>query len=212
MQVDEAIDALFTDPSAFLERNYVTIAGGNERLSQLSIFRIQKQTMSFALQNGVNVVSKRQKWMISVRDEHPGRVLSSGEYGDGPYSEFRAYYVAMRQMAEGLDTTHFTLPQDGPDLMLTSQLSGCTFGHGSQARGGACIVSHLQPTAAGAAADNPAMRVQSLGGLGADGGRVFQRYVDYTDRATVVGHRTAGIWHFYTQLQVNRELSGVREI
>src|SRR5262249_16967283 len=41
--------------------------------------------------------------------------------------------------------SHYTLPTaGGPDIMLTSKLSGCRFGVGSDAVG-SCLVSYVQP-------------------------------------------------------------------
>src|SRR5262249_37912823 len=60
--------------------------------------------------------------------------------------EFNAYYIPMVQTSDVQGgASHYTLPTTGlPNLMITSKLSGCTFGVGSDANGSK-LVSHVQP-------------------------------------------------------------------
>lgn len=115
--------------------------------------------------------------------------------------KFNAHYVAMKQIGDAPQTTHYTLPGTGPDLMLTSQLSGCTFGVGSAADGSQ-LVSHIQPNADATPADLHHAVVGAMTG-GTD--KLLERqsdasYGDTSNRATVVGVRNGGTWNFYTQI------------
>jgi hypothetical protein len=102
---------------------------------------------------------------------------------------------------------HFFLPSNsGPDLMLTSQLTGCTFGYGSQVQGGACLVSPLQPAGSGSGARAPgatseigqrALKHAVLGPM--TNGTALE--TSGSAKVTVIGHRQAGTWTFYKQVK-----------
>jgi hypothetical protein len=124
-------------------------------------------------------------------------------------SEFNAWYIAMAVLGAKEKTTHFMLPgNDGPDLMLTSQLSGCTFGIGSGTNTGGYLVSHIQPT--GGSTDDDVRNdlhetmVSRLGNVEA----LFERenrpgehdYGEQHTRATILGVRHNTNWQFWAQL------------
>jgi hypothetical protein len=114
--------------------------------------------------------------------------------------EFNAYYVPMAQTADAArQSSHFILPGTGPDIVLTSRLSGCSFGVGSNS-GNATLVSHIQPNLAieggTARANDLAQNMQS--GF-ASQGQVVSRGDDYSDLATVIGKRSGTKWVFYLQ-------------
>jgi hypothetical protein len=191
MNTSSAIAALFKDPHDFLLHNLVKIFGGATLHSKLRIFTIEKK-------EGVNItgpstrdasrMKSRERWDIKVTPKQPGSGLAE--------NEFEAYYLAMKQLDDDFQTTHFTVPLDGPDLLLTSQLSGCSFGFASTLDGN-CMVSHIQPSKAGAVADSGKMASKIL--EGAMGGSVFGRS-QYDEMATVLGHRQKGHWAFYAQM------------
>jgi hypothetical protein len=123
-------------------------------------------------------------------------------------NEFNAYYVPMAQMDDVWNgSSHYVLPSaGGPDVMITSRLSGCRFAVGSDANG-AVLVSHVQPSKA----INEGLRQGSLagvvsGGFAQQGGTQtasFAMEQDYAkgDKAAVIGLRNGGTWHFYLQAQ-----------
>ena len=90
--------------------------------------------------------------------------------------------------------------------MLTSQLTGCTFGVGAQVPGGSCLASHIQPAGSGGGSRAPgalseigkkALKHAVSGPLG-DNSTILE-----TTGATqicVVGNRDNGTWQFYKQV------------
>lgn len=115
--------------------------------------------------------------------------------------EFNAYYVPMVQTSDvTANRSHYTLPTaGGPSVMITSKLSGCTFGVGSDATG-AKLVSHVQPNL-----DLPKgnQRKQNLAtsvgsGFNAVEG-AFRSGEEYAETGAVIGCRTGVAWKFYLQ-------------
>lgn len=104
----------------------------------------------------------------------------------------------------GLNASHYTLPTvlgpNEPDIMMTSQLSGCTFGVGSTALG-ATLVTHIQP-------DQSLAQHQRRPGLDNTINNSFQGNFDtfgrpdYAHYGAVMGKLSGGGWKFY--LQANR--------
>ena len=117
--------------------------------------------------------------------------------------EFNAYYIPMVQTADALGgASHYSLPTaGGPDVMITSKLSGCTFGVGSSATG-ATLVSHIQPDLSLAAGPARATDLDTAvtGGFNAMTGQ-FRKGTEYTDYASVIGRRSGGVWKFFLQAQ-----------
>ncbi len=118
---------------------------------------------------------------------------------------FAAVSVSMRSFNavtgayEDTATTHHVLPTDGPTIMVTTMLSGCTFGIGSNA-GGARLVSHVRPPEG--RRDNQARLLldQTIRGGFQGGGRLKVSVMSSLDeRGTVVGIRTGDAWTFYAQ-------------
>lgn len=116
----------------------------------------------------------------------------------------RVWYVRMQEMNQTAVDTHFCLPRvGGPDLMLTSMLSGCSFGVGNPSHGGQ-MVSHIRPPNAlggtqGMSADQLDPLVEA--GLGSGTRALFSRTTQtgYTDQASIIGVRRNGDWGFYAQ-------------
>lgn len=209
MDLEDAVAMLMDHPKDFLERNALTIAGGSDLTSGVRIFTMEKQGLAEVSLNGPGWSGARkvELWRAQVTPDTSGRVLRRFTAGTAEKAEFRAYYVAMRQIEEDVTTTHYALPAaGGPDLMLTSQLSGCTFGYGSQSQGGACLVSHIQPAGAGGGRRAPgatseigkaALRFAVLGPM--QGGTVLETSGQV--KVTVIGSRTNGRWVFYKQVK-----------
>lgn len=116
--------------------------------------------------------------------------------------EFNAYYVPMVQTSDvATGNSHYVLPSNAQalDMMITSQLSGCTFGVGS-AGNGAQMVSHVQPnnsiTNTGQKATDLSQAV--LGGFGQPAGTAAKGS-SYEQYGAVIGRRTGAKWNFYIQ-------------
>jgi hypothetical protein len=121
---------------------------------------------------------------------------------------FQAWYIPMTDMSGGGGglAHHVTLSgKDGPDIALTSQMSGCTLGIGSAATDGSRLVAHIRPPLGQPTAQTHAnMRNDaSLGTMDA----FFERpsrpgnrsYGNPHNRAAIIGVRRANRWRFYAQ-------------
>lgn len=206
------VKALFTDPEKLLRRCYLHIAGGATRTATLPLLPLppangQAQVATFAISiaDNKNVTGFTTGW-AGFHGETKARAFVRLTKQPGAAKamladdEFNAYYVPMVQTVDVTGgTSHYTLPTRGePTIMITSKLSGCRFGVGSNAEG-ALLVSHVQPNAN----LQPASRQSNLEAHVASGfsGRVraFAIGDTYADMATVVGRRAGKRWHFYQQ-------------
>lgn len=186
----DAITALIADPKAFLTRHHLTIAGGDKTASE------GKAVFTLVENPGAKHTAKvEQVWRLTRTSKDP-----TGGIDDD--CEFVAFYVPMRQCGDDVLTTHVKLPGTGTDdFMITSKLSGCTFGAVST-RGGT-TVSHMQPP--GGTSENRKLAKQAVK-HGMPGGlftrvHTFYKGTDYSDTAAVVGKRVAGKWKFFCQSQ-----------
>lgn len=207
MKVEDAATALLADPPGFLAKNALTLAGGSTLSSDLRIWYLSKAgnplasvAMSGTDPSGTAWTGTRkiEAWRASVTSDTSDRVLKTYKLGTEDVAEFRAWYVAMRQVGEATATTHFFLPgTGGPDLMLTSQLTGCTFGFGSQSPGSGVLASHIQPPKAATGLGANDLRNAVAGPLGADA-----TLIETTGlvKVSVIGHRVGGVWRFYKQV------------
>jgi len=125
--------------------------------------------------------------------------------GNPAADEFDAYYIPMVQTSDVVDgTSHYALPTDNTALsfMMTSQLSACMFGTGSDANG-AVLVSHVQPKKdpnTGTYLDRKHLVANVSSGFGELGGSVGKGQ-GYTEMAAVIGKRKGSSWSFYCQEQ-----------
>lgn len=225
--IDDAFDQLYSSPEQFMQTYYFKLTGAydppnspNPKTSGLSIFRFSEIEYCPMTLNGHAV----EGYEATVLRDNPGRALQSGKAGNVNWLEFRAYYCAMKKAGTGLNGgapggSYFSLPPDGDyELMITSQLSGCTFGIGNQVQGGACTVSHLEPADA-SPTGNILMQQQTHALHGDNVNVMFQHSLrggggqGYDERAHVVGKRGPnGIWHFWAQRfkgGLVREIEGV---
>ena len=115
---------------------------------------------------------------------------------------FYAEYVAMGQVEGDRAATHRMLPATGgPGIMVTAQMSGCTFGIGSDADGSR-LVSHIQPPLAEKQAPSRARLLAHATAAGFDQERpqsAFRRGQDYEFEAVILGVRRGGRWRIYAQ-------------
>jgi len=210
MDVTDAVAQLTNDPAGFLASNALTIVGGSTLSSALRIWKLSDSGTIQAATSGPGWSGYKtvRHWRAQVTPDTSNRSLFTIQEGTDLKAEFRAYYVGMKQMGESVQSTHFMLPAvGGPDLMLTSQLTGCTFGVGSQQGGGGCLASHMQP--AGSADGNRApgaltelgkraMRMAVSKPLG-PGATILE--TTGATKISVVGKRTQGIWAFTKQIR-----------
>lgn len=206
------------NPEAFLRHYRVDIAGGAAKASGIATFsydnaNLQDNEVRFipGFTTGLSGLFglQKQRRLIKLR-----KVCVPPKPNPDPLTEFEAHYIAMTQTTDGPATTHVVVPgAGGPDIMLTSQLSGCGFGIGNPNGGGDRVLSHIQPSAAGASVHGALAGGMGGGGMAATfekdpngGGR------DYAgnNRATVIGLRNGATWSFYAQVydtnQNTREL------
>lgn len=200
---------LQADPEAFLRHYVVSIAGGNPNLAQpfekQAMFQIQTgDSQSYTgFQTGLAGLMSKTKDRPMIRFVKLGANSVAAAGND----VIDAWYVPMAQRTTRLVNRHTLLPGNGgPDIALTSQLSGCTFSVGAAGADGGRIVAHIQPPtgAQPTAADYRSMRdAASLGEME----HFFDResrpgatsYGDPGNRATIIGIRSQGGWSFYAQ-------------
>jgi hypothetical protein len=121
-------------------------------------------------------------------------VEQNGIVPPNPNHRFQAHYVRMNQ--SNVDPIHLhRIDWSGPDLMVTGQLSGCSFCI-RDAGGGDIEVAHLQP--------NGETAVQLHGRmLGRGFSAVYgaNQYDGATRVTSIVGVRRQGRWKIYAQKQ-----------
>ena len=196
MAINDDLGSLLTNTKVFLENNALLIHGA-PGLSANHTFVLQA-TGQEGWKSAVGGVRNIPRFIC-----YPS--ASPMDLGVGPRSTaFAAVSVSMRSFNpathsyEDAATTHHVLPTDGPAVMVTTMLSGCTFGIGSNA-GGARLVSHVQPPEG--RRDNAArLLLDQTIRAGFPGGRPNVSVMSSLEqRGTVVGIRTAGAWTFYAQ-------------
>jgi hypothetical protein len=208
------------DPLKFMRHYRLAIAGGAANAaSGVYTFFFWDQLQSVpGFTTGLSGLrgKTKQRAVISFRkcpyDPNP----------DAGQGYFNAHYVAMVD-DNPIGATYYTLPRTGPtsdanpDIMLTSQLSNCTFGIGSAAPGSQ-LVCHVQPhTAFDDPNDDQAgrrhLRDTVEAGLLAGGVKsIFHRenenavtgYGNTDHRATIIGVRNGTNWKFYEQTYRDR--------
>ncbi len=192
---------LRANPLTFLRHYKLVIAGGGSKSnSGIATFSFDDKTVTVkGFTTGLSGMVGKTKDRPYIKFSHKSGLADPNP--DVAGGKFNAHYVAMKQIGDDVRTTHYTLPGTGPDLMLTSQLSGCTFGIGSAAKGSQ-LVSHIQPNANATASD---LHEAVADGLTSGGGKFFERqngasYENTSNRATVVGVRNSGTWKFYAQI------------
>jgi hypothetical protein len=207
--------ALFATPATLLRRVHIQIGGGGATRAHaldttrpappangpaaVATFKVTiRGETAKGFTTGISGFFRRRKDRPSVRiDKQGGAAKANGALAA---DELNAYYVPMVQTDDvTLGTSHYTLPTGGgPDLMLTSKLSGCRFGVGSTATG-ALLVSHVQPdlrlTGGARALD---LSTSHTGGFHALDDAIGKGS-GYTEFAAVIGVRTGTAWTFYSQ-------------
>ena len=205
--LNEALTEMRTDPESFLRHYLVTIAGGAPRVvpQQRATFTIKAGDQLFqgfrtGISGKVGLMKERpQLRIVKVPD---GTTAGAGEVA------FQAWYIPMTDMSGGGGglAHHVTLSgSDGPDIALTSQMSGCTLGIGSAAQDGSRFVAHIRPPS-GQPNAQTYTNMRNDAGLGTMD-TFFERpsrpgdqsYGNPENRATIIGVRRANEWRFYAQ-------------
>ncbi len=203
MTAAEVVHLIRTDPETLMRRVSLKIFGGSRTLSSAHPFIVvdAQRTMP-GFTTGISGLLKQKKdrpvFHIKLRRAAlPGEIAAATDE-----TSFFAEYIAMGQVSDGWRATHRMLPaRGGPDIMVTSQLTGCTFGIGSDA-GGNRLVSHLQPPQS---EKNPEMRSARLSEATGRGFSpnapfaTFERGHDYQSEAAILGIRRDGAWRLYAQ-------------
>jgi hypothetical protein len=196
------------DPETFLRHYIVGIAGGP--LAQTGFhsgpatFRYtDRTTTGRGFTTGLSGLAGRTRdrpYVTLTKIPGPASATPNAD-------EFNAWYIAMAAQGAGLLTRHAVLPgTGGPNIALTSQLSGCSFGVGSATADGSRIVSHIQPPPGAPNAGTWAgMRAAASGGVmdtvfDREGQAGASNYGNPENRATVLGVRSGGQWRLYAQI------------
>jgi hypothetical protein len=204
----EALHELRTDPESFLRHYMVSIAGSvpgivPQRHTNFLIEAADGQVFR-GFQTGVAGKLGKTKDRPQLRI----RMVNAGVTVGPNQAVFDAWYIAMSDIEGGPLAHQVPLSgSDGPDIALTSQMSGCTFGIGSPAADGGRLVSHIRPPPVGqpnAATYQTMRQAASFGDM--DG--FFDRpsrpgaasYGNPENRATIIGVRNRGNWRFYAQI------------
>ncbi len=206
MTLELLLQELRADPESFLRHYWVKIYGNHDRSEEVNAW--------------VSLLDKTSKGFTT------GISGARGKTKDRPMIEFRlqptkpdgvanllgsvkVWNVAMKQLNEDVTATHLALPiPSDTDIMLTGQLSGCTFGVG-MASNTSQIVSHIQPPNQRSGTQD--YKVEQLdptvkNGL-TDGVRgLISRAtnLDYDNEdafGTVLGVLKKGSWRFYAQFR-----------
>ena len=207
----QAVAELMADTELFLNNHLVRLfGGGGNSSSGPAIFRIMRNPTDANNAAGGAIPRFDIKYAEQAVGAGPLRATAAGNDGYcGHYEEFYTYYIAMKDLADvqaGTAVTHFTLPHAGGyDIVLTSQLSACTFGIGTQTPGSGCTCSHIQGDP-GTFKQRKTLRAATMGQM-PQGATVYQKNTKWYDgnphryksKAMVMGRREAGSWKFWGQ-------------
>lgn len=201
MRPDTALYQLRSMTEAFLQNNAVYIAGSN--ISGVRNFYFGNNSIQPAGPAGPNEAFRFSTAPVNMENSilvqvHNVRMIPNNVHIE--LNDLEAYSVAA-----------------GPDILVTGQLSGCSFV--TLTLGGQLITAHVQP--GGTRAAGPMLK-QSLEIKGRFHGHPNQQFTrvfgagDYPNYAHVVGVRVAGQWKVYGQcfsgLGLNYRISGLTRI
>lgn len=206
------VKALFADPEKLLRRCYLHIGGGATRSpslpnlppppangqAEIATFSIEVSTHQTA--TGFTTGASGRDGKTKTRPFVKILKLSGHAKAQPADDEINAYYVPMVQTSDIRDgTSHYTLPTRGePSIMITSKLSGCRFGVGSDANG-AVLVSHVQPNSAHEDLTRQDTLRAYVESRFAGPVRSFALGESYASLAAVIGVRDGKRWKFYQQ-------------
>jgi hypothetical protein len=203
MTLDDAFLLITTDPRTLLDSAFLNISGGDQASkSGYGLFAIGKpdSLQGFFTRSGSATPIPGFEVRLLQGQQTAQPKFTSGSI---EWRTFPACYIAMKKMGAGPGNaptgTYYSLsPTGGPDICITSQLSGCTFALGSQTPDSSCLVCHIQPAGPLVAAQ-PVMTLQATQLFGQAPTASVQKGVDYAEKANVIGQRISGKWFFFMQ-------------
>lgn len=196
-------------PETLLRHFHVTVRGGNGAAPPNGQAAVRRFTVTDQGVTAPGFTTGFSGWRGKTKNRPVVQVvLEPGIPAGAPNADqFNAYYIPMVQVADvGNNSSHYTLPTNGiPDIVITSQLTACSFGIGSDAMG-ATLVTHIQPDQNLGRDQGQAgldLRVQNLATTVDNSFAVmrgkFAWQTDYERMGTVIGKLTNGNWQFYLQ-------------
>jgi len=201
--LNKAFAEMCADPESFLRHYLVTIAGGGGMPLLPANFSMTAGDNLFkGFQSGISgwrgLTKERQQ--LRIRRVSGGTIPGTGAV------IFQAWYIPMTDV-HGSGPAHVNLPgRGGPNIALTSQMSGCTLGIGSPANDGSRFVAHVRPPGTQRPDEQTYTEMRNV----ASRGRMdvfFERpsrpgegsYGNPRNRASIIGIRHANHWRFYAQ-------------
>lgn len=192
----QATQDFVANPKDFLSSNFVCISGGGgARAAGLTVFTLTRFGTRHGFGTIFHIHKKRTAWQIGISQNQDQNNLGA--------NEFVAYYCPMRTMGTAQVNTSTNLPANpAVHLMITSQLSGCTFAYETLG-GGSTNVMHVQPVAPRDQPDRAQARsdVRDTITFNMPWTGIAEKGDKYLEKATIVGWYRGGRWRFYTQLQ-----------
>lgn len=215
----QEVIALFQQPEKLLRRCLLIIAGGATRSptnlnAPLPPPNGMAPTATFKVTD-IDSTKVSGPKRVYVRID---KLSGAAKVGKLPEDEFTAFYVPMVQTEDVTSGhSHYTLSADPqtPNIMLTSRLSGCTFGIGSKTEDGTRLVTHIQPNSSvykDVVERQRGLQNTVLNGFTNSEGMWTSRFrlgSDYTECAAIIGHRKDRSWRFYLQPSEYKDSSWV---
>ena len=203
----EALNELRANPESFLRHYMVSIAGSTPGIVPRHHTNFLIEAADGRAFRGFQTGMAGRLGRTKDRPQLRISMVNAGMTAGPGQAVFDAWYIAMSDLGGGALAHQVHLSgSDGPDIALTSQMSGCTFGIGSATSDGGRLVSHIRPPAGQqpSAATYQAMRQEaSFGNMDGFFDRASRSgaasYGNPENRATIVGVRRAGNWRFYAQ-------------
>jgi hypothetical protein len=209
VDLGSALGELRSDPESFLRHYLVMIAGaaGNVSGGPQRFVMEDSGDRSAGFQTGLAKRLGRLKQRPKLRI----RLVGGTEVVRSPQIGFEAWYVGMHALDDARAARHVWLSgMGGPDIALTPQMSGCSFGVGAANTSGDRFVSHIRPPA-GVPTESTyramrqhgvreGARPETYGFFERGTGGGEQSYGNAANAASIVGVRSGGRWRFFAQI------------
>jgi hypothetical protein len=187
----QALDLLYRQPEQFLKRYPVRIFG-DPTGSHVSQYRIEErhQLSSYRPGSVLGTLNMHETQLFEIRAQDSAMGKPPGSVW------FDAHSVKMFESNKPHDIVIYRLAGTGPDLMVTGQLSGCSFAIRDNGNG-SMDVAHIRPNAQ-LTSEILQSTLQRTGAWHIVYGRE-----DYSSqrRASIIGVRVGIQWQIYAQKQ-----------
>lgn len=222
------LDGLRTAPLDFLRHYHVKISGANAdeagTVREFGIASADNTTIQgFTTGRAGGKGEQKARRVLRVQPMHPTNGRTTGGQEADAAHRIWAHYIPMWKDNDNLGTaaatlTPYQLPWPGnnpgtqanPDLLLTSEISGCTFGIGANAAGNRAVI-HIQPDRDLPLPNRrPHQQATVTRILGPNPSLIYRReerligtatHTGYGDNnVTIIGIRTNNDWQFYAQI------------